>query len=546
MSVVGELPAEMTQAPEPKPKSRKKIAIIAAGVTAAIVVAIVAATAGGGGLPGLALKPDAQATVKSYLLALSEGKGEDALKHLDGQTALDLIGAKVLGEATSHIQDIKVGEDLGVEPQEQDGKAEVRATYMLGGNESTVDFHLVDGEDGWVIQDPETIMFVTPVQEIGPTVNDTRASLDYTATVGESLVLQPGTTTTLLPAEYPLTYTGSNKYFNFKMDSFSTHVTEDFIGFDLELVGAYLQPQMTKYVNDCIATGETKPELGKGLPCGFASVDFPAEVSPGVQTDKTDWTITSPPVLQVAAENLKWSVDFAASAHRVRINASADIHEDEQLTPSFHCDGQWTFTAQGEPQFTSGFCDSFVDMSFSGSTFGNGKMYALTTTSSANPGAGNGTTPPTLSPEDSPTMGATFGAADDQGSAPAASPTVSAPTPTATQRIIGDAPQGPERGDWTLPAEAFAKAWANGEGGKEAWLARIRPHVTDKLYVGFESTIMQNVYTDEFVRLSTIEEKNSYVIFTGEYTKNGVLFQGMAQVQGNGEWRIATVEPPSE
>ncbi|WP_211880826.1 hypothetical protein [Pseudarthrobacter albicanus] len=383
MTVVGELPAETTQAPEPKPKSRKKLAIIGVGVAAAIVVAIVAVTAGGGdaGAPALALKPDAQATVKSYLKALSDGKGDDALQYLDAQPAprLDLAAAKVLGEAKSRIQDIKVGEDLGVKPQETDGKAGVRATYMLGGKESTVDFHLVDGKDGWVIQDPKTIILDTPIQEIGPTVNGKRASLDYTAKVGESLVLQPGTTTTLLPAEYPLTYTGANKNFIFTMDSFATDVTEDFIDFDMQLVGASLQTQMTKYVNDCIATGETKPELVKGYPCGFASVDFPADNSPGVQTDKTEWTITSPPVVQVNSGNQIWTVNFATSAHRVRINTSAGVHENEQLTPSFHCGGKWTFTAQGEPRFMSGACDPFQkNLGFAGGAFGNGNMYALT------------------------------------------------------------------------------------------------------------------------------------------------------------------------
>jgi hypothetical protein len=382
MTVVGELPAETTQAPEPKPKSRKKLAIIGGGVAAATVFAVIAVTAGGsgGGAPALALKPDAQAVVKTYLKALSDGKGNEAVKFLDSQdvTKLDPAAAKLLGEAKSHIQDIKVGDDLGVKPQEADGKAGVRATYALGGKESAVDFHLIDGKDGWVITGPETILITTPVQEIGPTVNGKRATLDYTATVGQSLVLKPGARTELLPAEYPLTYTG-NKNFVFMMDSFATDVTDDFIDFDMQLVGASLQKQMIKYVNDCIATGETKPELVEGYPCGFASVDFPADVSPGVQTDKTDWTITSPPVVKVNSGNQIWTVDFATSAHRVRINTSAGVHENEQLTPSFHCGGKWTFTAQGEPRFMSGACDPFQkNLGFAGGAFGNGNMYALT------------------------------------------------------------------------------------------------------------------------------------------------------------------------
>lgn len=56
-----------------------------------------------------------------------------------------------------------------------------------------------------------------------------------------------------------------------------------------------------------------------------------------------------------------------------------------------------------------------------------------------------------------------------------------APTPTA---------------DWEPVAQGFGEAWANTEGGRDAWLQRIRPYVNDAMYQGFEYTDFERYVTD--------------------------------------------------
>lgn len=379
MTVVGEMPAETTEAPKPQPKSRKKFAITGGAVAAAIVFAVVvAATSDGGGAGSvLAPKPSAQEVAKSYLTALSDGSGDDAAKLLDSQNRVkvDMAASTALREATTRIQGVKVGDELGAKPQESGDSATVRAAYTLAGKDTSVDMKLVKGPDGWLIHDPAFVSVEAPAVLAVPggkplvsnyfTKYADPLPVDYKVTVGKGLPLTPGKKATLFPAEYPLTYSGS-KYFKSSVASFSEDLSAPFIVVNDTLVIQSLQAQLTKYVQDCMASGQTEAALND-QPCGFSSVNNPATVDK-IQTDTSDWTLTTPPTVGFRQDgtDLVWRAKFDASAHRVWINKlDPTVGANVQVSRKFSCEGGWDFNAKGEPQYAYGSCD------------GN-RMYALT------------------------------------------------------------------------------------------------------------------------------------------------------------------------
>lgn len=62
----------------------------------------------------------------------------------------------------------------------------------------------------------------------------------------------------------------------------------------------------------------------------------------------------------------------------------------------------------------------------------------------------------------------------------------------------GNQPQAPTpETDWRPVAEGFAKAWASTEGGRDAWLERLRPYVNDSTYQGFEFTDFDRYIVDK-------------------------------------------------
>lgn len=373
------MPAETTEAPKPQPKSRKKFIIIGGAVAAAIVIAVVAAATSGGGGAGsiLAPKPSAQEVAKSYLTALSDGSGDDAAKLLDSQNKVkvDMAASAALREATTRIQGVKVGDELGAKPQESGDSATVRAAYTLAGKDTSVDMKLVKGPDGWLIHDPAFVSVEAPAVLAVPggkplvsnyfTKYADPLPVDYKVTVGKGLVLTSGKKATLFPAEYPLTYSGS-KYFKSSVSSFSENLSAPFIVVNDTAVIQSLQAQLTKYVQDCMASGETETVLND-QPCGFSSVNNPATLAANIQTDKSDWKLTTPPALSFRPDgDLVWRANFGASAHRVWVNTlDSTVGANAMVSPNFKCEGGWDFTAQGEPQFAYGSC-------------GGGSMYALT------------------------------------------------------------------------------------------------------------------------------------------------------------------------
>ncbi len=81
------------------------------------------------------------------------------------------------------------------------------------------------------------------------------------------------------------------------------------------------------------------------------------------------------------------------------------------------------------------------------------------------------------------------GAQDTSTSTTSTETASAAATSDVPQLSPGNNPQAPTaNGDWEPTARAFAEAWANPEGGRDAWLARLRPLVDDTTYQGFERT----------------------------------------------------------
>lgn len=84
---------------------------------------------------------------------------------------------------------------------------------------------------------------------------------------------------------------------------------------------------------------------------------------------------------------------------------------------------------------------------------------------------------------------------------PSVTPTPSAtpsgtPAPSSTPQptvITNDAPQAPVLPDATKFVNDFMAAWSKPGVGKEAWLAAIRPYVTDSLYAEYENIDIANV-----------------------------------------------------
>lgn len=157
-----------------------------------------------------------------------------------------------------------------------------------------------------------------------------------------------------------------------------------------------------------------------------------------------------------------------------------------------------------------------------------------------------------------PAITATAGAAAPAASAPAkpsapstasatakpstgASPTsTAAPAPTEAP-IIGATDQSVSVQNWRTYAEKFATAYGNTAGGKAAWMARLRPLVTDDLYAGFQLTDISRVQALTFSSVNTTAEENAYAKFTANYTEKPKFIDGLIQVQNDGTWRVHKV-----
>lgn len=113
--------------------------------------------------------------------------------------------------------------------------------------------------------------------------------------------------------------------------------------------------------------------------------------------------------------------------------------------------------------------------------------------------------------------------------------------------VVGNHDQTPGIKKWEGYAEDFAVAWADTSGGKDAWLKRLDPLITDELHDSFSYTDIRSLFDDTFVNIVADEEdKAAYKIFTAKYEENGALFQGLITLQPDGSWKVDTIAPPEE
>lgn len=149
------------------------------------------------------------------------------------------------------------------------------------------------------------------------------------------------------------------------------------------------------------------------------------------------------------------------------------------------------------------------------------------------------------SPEPSPTGSGSPGdsAGPDTGTQPSETAVPAPETGSEVQIRVGDAQQAVEAADWSGTADAFSAAWANPEGGKDAWLARLKPYLTPSLYASFGYTDIRNIPTDTFVSTSPGEEGGGTMVFHALYKDGGNLFDGLLEIQNDGTWLVKTIGP---
>lgn len=126
------------------------------------------------------------------------------------------------------------------------------------------------------------------------------------------------------------------------------------------------------------------------------------------------------------------------------------------------------------------------------------------------------------------------------GQAPAGAATAS------PEIVAGGAQQAVTAQAWRPVAEAFAAAWANPDGGKDAWASRLQGYATPALTATFAYTDIRNVPADELVSVSTIDEASGTVSFSAVYAEGGTRFQGLAIIRSDGSWLVDKVAAPEK
>lgn len=165
------------------------------------------------------------------------------------------------------------------------------------------------------------------------------------------------------------------------------------------------------------------------------------------------------------------------------------------------------------------------------------------TTPTAAPTAalGDGAEGPDPSPTESGSPDASKG--PETGTQPPGATVPEEDTGAEPEYRVGDTQQAVEASDWSETADAFSAAWANPEGGKEAWLARLKPYLTPSLYKSFSYTDIRNIPTDTFVSNSPGEEGGGTMIFHALYEEGGNRFNGLLEIQHDGTWLVKTIGP---
>lgn len=148
-----------------------------------------------------------------------------------------------------------------------------------------------------------------------------------------------------------------------------------------------------------------------------------------------------------------------------------------------------------------------------------------------------------------PAGGQNAGTAAQGGSGPAIgaqapAPTASAyPEPTVT---IGNGPQAPTLQDWKITARGFGAAFANPSGGKDAWLAGIKPYVTPALYAKYLPTDIRSIPTEKLLDVYQDKRSGGVVVYHPSYASGSNQFQALMKIQPDGTWLVDQVDAPTK
>lgn len=344
MTVVGDMPVEAAEAP--KPKSRKKL-IIAAVVAVAVVGGGVAA------LTGMTQGPGPEVVAKSYLQALSDGKGDVALKALTPQVAAAFTddSSKALEAASARVQDVKVGEEAGAKPVVQDKTATVKYGYVLDGGAHSGELGLQKGDDGaWKI--------VRGADGIVPNVHWPELYFTgYGVKLGDGPVLKSDSKTVLFPAVYSVAVTGSEylKIASIPKAAMTADKKPDPIevAMDINKTMAGLQVKFAKFVQDCLATGQFAPKY-KGENCGVTPEQQDVFLNT-VDTTKPNLLnvkITkAPSVSEGTGNGLQVVASFSAAGTHTFTERGDSKQRTDPFEKTVLYKGNYGLNEKGEPMF---------------------------------------------------------------------------------------------------------------------------------------------------------------------------------------------------
>ena len=133
----------------------------------------------------------------------------------------------------------------------------------------------------------------------------------------------------------------------------------------------------------------------------------------------------------------------------------------------------------------------------------------------------------------------------DASAAPSA-PAGEGSAPTQTPVSMGFGPQVPDRGDWRAGAEAFAAAYANPAVGRDAWLAALKPHVTESTYLGLESTDISRVSQDEVKYVLLDDELDRIARYRIYFVGGSQTIAATSEIQDSGGWLVNSIIPAED
>ncbi len=133
------------------------------------------------------------------------------------------------------------------------------------------------------------------------------------------------------------------------------------------------------------------------------------------------------------------------------------------------------------------------------------------------------------------------------GGSPAPGSSTSAPTSTAIF-TAPDSQQVPPRQDPNDAATIFAKAWLNTDGGKDAWLGRLKPLISAELLDEFRTTDVIKIPQVQLGLAATRDGSNRLNAVFGIYEAgdNKTIAIGEETFQPDGKWQIIKLGSPTK